>query len=934
MASKQSQPDNRTLPSKETALFRQLAKQYETKQYKKGIKNADAILKKFPEHGETLAMKGLLLNCLDRKEEAYELVKRGVKNDLRSHVCWHVYGLLYRSDREYDEAIKCYKNALRMDRENLTVMRDLALLQIQMRDMPGFLETRQTLLELKSNNKHNWISFALAHHLNGHHEVAVKVLESYEATVEDEGASSGEAYEHSELLLYKALVLEEGGMHEEALAVLEAGTAAKRLRDPLGVREQQARLFLAMGRREDAAAAYRALVAINTENHRYHAGLMAALQLPPAGTAGAAGAAVGAAGAAGGELSEEQRRRLAEAYAELQREHPHSVAARRIPLDFLEGEEFVAAADAYVRRYLLRGIPSLFSDMKPLYRSASKAALLGQLFERLAASLEQSGALPPLQGAEGCEQQQQQPAPQALVWTLFYLAQHHDKLGNTGEALRLVDRCIEHTPTLIEAYVAKARFLKHAGDVESAAWLADAARRMDLADRYLNCNAVKAAFRAGHTERAESTAALFTRDGEQANNLFDMQAMWYEIGSGRAYLAQQQYGKALKRFLKVQQHFEDFQEDQFDFHGYCVRKMTLRAYIDMLRMEDRLYAHPTYLKGIGGAIRAYLQLHDRPSGGQQEDEEALLAGMTPEEQKKYRAKKRKEEQRKAKEAADAAAKAAAEAAAAAKKAAQLGEEKKKKDTDPDGEQLAATPDPLGEAAKLLRRLREHAGDELAVQQLSFEVYVRQGKLLLAVQAAKKAQQLAGPADPSVHSMVVRLAAAVLAAAAEAAAEAGGDGNGAAMPPLALAVARQETAALLGASELDAAAADAYRQQWAAAHAGSSLRHAAAAAEVAPPEARVAAVQRLQEVGPAGASHADCATAAELLAGPLAAPEAAAAWRHQCAARFPWSAVFGGASRLDVPAPWEAEAATGKEGKGEEAASANGLAQQAAALSLS
>lgn len=53
-------------------------------------------------------------------------------------------------------------------------------LQIQMRDMPGFLETRQTLLELKSNNKHNWISFALAHHLCGHHEVAVKVLESYE----------------------------------------------------------------------------------------------------------------------------------------------------------------------------------------------------------------------------------------------------------------------------------------------------------------------------------------------------------------------------------------------------------------------------------------------------------------------------------------------------------------------------------------------------------------------------------------------------------------------------------------------------------------------------------------------------------------------------------------------------------------------------------
>jgi hypothetical protein len=32
-------------------------KLYETKQYKKAIKAADQILKKFPDHGETLAMK-------------------------------------------------------------------------------------------------------------------------------------------------------------------------------------------------------------------------------------------------------------------------------------------------------------------------------------------------------------------------------------------------------------------------------------------------------------------------------------------------------------------------------------------------------------------------------------------------------------------------------------------------------------------------------------------------------------------------------------------------------------------------------------------------------------------------------------------------------------------------------------------------------------
>lgn len=64
----------------------------QTKQYKKGLKTADAILKRFTGHGETLAMKGLLQNCLGHKEVALDLVKRGVKNNLRSHVCWHVFG--------------------------------------------------------------------------------------------------------------------------------------------------------------------------------------------------------------------------------------------------------------------------------------------------------------------------------------------------------------------------------------------------------------------------------------------------------------------------------------------------------------------------------------------------------------------------------------------------------------------------------------------------------------------------------------------------------------------------------------------------------------------------------------------------------------------------------------------------------------------------
>ena len=99
----------RPLPKKESDLFKNVVKFYESKQYKKGIKAADAILKRYPNHGETLCMKGLIVNAManaavvffaqqggggggdgdgagagvDKKKEAVELVKKGLMMDMR-----------------------------------------------------------------------------------------------------------------------------------------------------------------------------------------------------------------------------------------------------------------------------------------------------------------------------------------------------------------------------------------------------------------------------------------------------------------------------------------------------------------------------------------------------------------------------------------------------------------------------------------------------------------------------------------------------------------------------------------------------------------------------------------------------------------------------------------------------------------------------------
>ena len=60
------------------------------------------------------------------------------------------------------------------------------------------------------------------------------------------------------------------------------------------------------------------------------------------------------------------------------------------------------------------------------------------------------------------------------------------------------------------------------------------------------------------------------------------------VPAARAAVATRHLGLALKRFLATLNHFSDFDEDAFDFHAYCVRKATLRAYVEMLRESPRL----------------------------------------------------------------------------------------------------------------------------------------------------------------------------------------------------------------------------------------------------------------------------------------------------------------------------------------------------------
>lgn len=641
------------------------------------------------------------------------------------------------------EAAKCYTNALRQDPDSTQILGDLAQLQVQLRDPPGFVTTRTRLLQLKPGARGSWVALAVAHQLAGRPETAASVLETFlDAAAEPPPA---ERYEHSELLLYRAELLEAAGRAGDALALLQA--CAPRLVDKPSLNEALARLHLATGDWPAAEAVYRQMLGRNPDCAAYHAGLRCAL-LQRASVDLAA-------------LSAEEEARLASEYVALQAAYPRSGAARRQPLDFLCGAAFESALAAYIAPFLRKGVPALSSDLAPLYARAGgpawRDAALGRVLGAAEEGLRARAALPG--GAEGSEQ------PGVLPWAQLALSQHHGASGAPAAGLPLAEAAIAHTPTCPDFYLGKAKLLGALGDAAGAAEACEEARALDAADRYLNSVSVQALLAAGQLERAEAVGALFSRAGagggpaaDGCANLVEMQCQWWTLGVADLHRRAGRLGPALKAYHQVRKYFEDFAEDQFDFHAYCLRKVTLRAYTRLLTLVDSLPGEAYFRAAARGAISAYLALHDaraRAGAAAAEAEEAH-ASLPPAERKKARAKARKAEA------------AAAEAAAAAR-AGGKGMEAAAKPADPDphGALLASTADPLGEAARWLSSLLRHAAGAEETQVAACEVYSRKGRLLLALRAARALVAAGG------GGREVRLAQVRVAAAAEAALRAGG-----------------------------------------------------------------------------------------------------------------------------------------------------------------
>lgn len=711
------QSSNNPLPSKELSQFKKIIKCYEQKQYKIGLKCAKSILSvpQYAEHGETLAMKGLILNCMGKREEAMDHVKRGLRADLKSHVCWHVYGLVHRAEKKYDEAIKAYKMALKFDSNNLQILRDLSLLQIQMRDLEGYKKSRYELLRLRPSQRISWIGYATAYHLVGNYEHALNIINDYLAN--NEPSSGPLDTERSELVLYQNMILRESGQIQLALTKLEENAAF--IYDKLTYMEIRADLLYQLDRQESAERVYRMLIARNPESKKYYEQLNKCLGITN---------------------KDEDREKELSVLDGLSSTYPRASLPRHLALLRAEGEDLRRRMHAWITNGLRKGIPSLFKSLIPFYSSTEKSAMIESLLLDYVKRVEEKGYM---NGCLDADDSVHYESPTTVVWLYALVAQHYDRLRLTGPALKYVERALSHTPTLIELLMIKAKIHKHSGDEQLAARILDEAQSLDTADRYINSKAAKYLLRAGRLEDAEKMCAKFTRENVKASvSLTDMQCMWYETEVAKANRILGKYGEALKMCHQVEQHFVGIYEDQFDFHTYCLRKSTLCAYIRLLRLEDKMRDHEFYYKAAKMAIKIYLRIVDRPGDiwpEQATGDDKLSAA----ELKKLKRKANKEKAREAE-----------------KDKGKKDEKKKDKEKENgiddvpivtlEGDDLLKCESPLEEAAKFAAPILQLGCNHVTGYTLAAEVYRRKGKVLLMLQSLLGAHKL-DPHHPLLHT---------------------------------------------------------------------------------------------------------------------------------------------------------------------------------------
>ena len=558
--------NNNQLNAKGTVLYRSLQQHLDNKEYTAGLEICEQILRSNPNHGETLCMKGLFEYHLGKKEAAFQTIKAGIKANLKSFVCWNIYAFVNKAEGHFSEALSCYKTVFRLDPENHFALRELAALQTQLGNWKGLIESRKTQIRLRPSNRTFWVALAIALYLGGHLDEAVEVLDKFDASMENEPdfQNSTVQFEINQISRFKLRILSELGKWSEVFVYSERLlSSSKKLFCTEVIREFKATALFNLGRFSEGKAEFHSLLQANNAQSQT---------------------------AVSGWINCCLQADRIESIKSLCLEFPKSLAIKKEL--FIRAE----ASDEFFLQefssFLAKEIPSLWSQWKNILRHAQcvdSQAKRNLLLSTLSNASE--------------------------TWNShLFLAAYHRSEGEFEKAFSYAQSSLKlakKESDEIDSILLKAKIYKAWGKPKEAAEAAKECAQRDPRDRYLNSKGTKYLLLAGEPAQALELIKPFLQD-KNPDNLkcyLEMQPLWLISGLMQSYRLTGNISLSLHYAIEGCKIFLDFSNEIFDFHNYCLRKMTVDGYVDLVAFAQKGIAQNKYFYPIvGGAIQGYLEM--------------------------------------------------------------------------------------------------------------------------------------------------------------------------------------------------------------------------------------------------------------------------------------------------------------------------------------
>ncbi|OII73964.1 acetyltransferase [Cryptosporidium ubiquitum] len=703
------------LTTRDQQQFKNIVQLYDQRIYKRSLKLTEAMLKKYPKQGDLLSMKAFILGAMhpdnkdEKHKEAYECAKEAIKQNMRNPMSWHCLGTLYKGDFDYNEAIKCFKTALKFDKEDLVVLRDLATCFIQIRNHQGFRDIRNEIKRIRPDIRTNWIASALGNHFCGYINSTINCLVSIDqfGSSEDgnicskkailDGENYGilfsflEPFQRSELLLYFLKVLLDGKKYQQAYNFLRSNKEF--ILDKTDYYTIMGNLLLKCNKNytKECSECFNHLLELYPDDDFPLFGCMITDQslknviLPPPnlpnqliktfeiqdkedentvfenepvipicgirssffhnrGTSGIMYYPILTNDTVGrneylknkklssekidnsygykpssninnevlefiiyddNELAEKMveyqnsLRKIERFFEEKKSQFPASDTILRLDMAFSKGEEFLRKFRDYLKNKLGSRITGLKSLIGYLIKMDGKKKSL--IHTELNKIVSESESL----------YEKAQFGKNELI-TLYYIySQHLDCMGFSLEGLNYIEKALKLDETRPDGFYIKRKLLKHLYRFEEAMEMIDHARLIDINDRYLNTRTICACLESGNFDKAKELLKKFViRINEQSKSkeneimpsneteIKNLQMIWYEKRAlkNRELLdsSDNSYVMIFDHYLRLMDSMEIMKTDQYDYHLYCLRKMTLCRYLDFINMQDKLFCNTNY----------------------------------------------------------------------------------------------------------------------------------------------------------------------------------------------------------------------------------------------------------------------------------------------------------------------------------------------------